>query len=78
MAKNYYGMSPFCICSVIMCFCISPKLSNSSPHDLHLKYLEKSTSLYLRFSFLLNFPPSYHVLVVCIAQKVCLFKFHDL
>jgi hypothetical protein len=38
-----YGISPFCMCSVIMCLCISPKLSNSLPHDLHFKYLERSS-----------------------------------
>jgi hypothetical protein len=30
------GISPFCICSTSMCLCISPKLSNFIPHDLHV------------------------------------------
>ena len=65
----YYGISPFCMCSIIICFCISPKLSNSLPHDLHLKYLERSSSLCLRLSFVLNYHRSYCIYLVCIAEK---------
>jgi hypothetical protein len=40
---NNYGVSPFCTCSNIICLCISPKLSNCRPHELHLYCLERSS-----------------------------------
>src|SRR5690348_16445277 len=65
----YYGISPFCMCSIIICFCISPKLSNSLPHDLHLKYLERSSSLCFRLSFMRNYHRSYCIYLVCISER---------
>jgi len=46
------GMSPFWIWSTSMCLCMSPKLSNSFPHDLHLRNFPRfSCALFDKLNF---------------------------
>ena len=41
----YFGISPLVICSTSICLCISPKLSNFIPQDLHVKYWERFSAV---------------------------------